>query len=115
MALTQKNLGEYRISIYNKIMIRNLASKTSKDIFDGISSRYARKIDVALHGKIGRLYDQINAVTTIEMLKIPPSNRLEKLSGDLKGFWSLRVNKQWRIIFRWEKGNAYDVDIVDYH
>ncbi|MCX7125239.1 MAG: type II toxin-antitoxin system RelE/ParE family toxin, partial [Gammaproteobacteria bacterium] len=74
-----------------------------------------RKIDTMLHAKIGRLYDQINAVTTIEMLRIPPSNHLEKLSGNLKGFWSLRINKQWRIIFRWEKDDAHDVDIVDYH
>ena len=96
-------------------MIRNFASKTAQNIFDGISSRHARKIDTALHQRIARLFDQINAVTTLDMLRAPPSNHLEKLSGDLKGFWSLRINKQWRIILRWEKGDAFDVDIVDYH
>lgn len=96
-------------------MIRNFASKTAQDIFDGVASRYARQIDGHLHDHITRLFDQINAVTTVEMLRVPPSNRLKKLSGNLKGFWSLRINKQWRIIFRWEKDDAFDVDIVDYH
>lgn len=48
-------------------------------------------------------------------LRIPPSNRLEKLSGNLKEFYSIRVNDQWRIIFRWMEGNAFDVRIIDYH
>ena len=96
-------------------MIRNFASKTAQDIFDGCMSRQARKIDINLHARIARLFDQLNAVTKVEMLTIPPSNRLKKLHGDLKGLWSLRVNKQWRIVFRFEKGDAFDVDIVDYH
>jgi proteic killer suppression protein len=45
----------------------------------------------------------------------PPSNRLESLSGNLKGFWSIRINQQWRIVFRWKDGNAADVQITDYH
>lgn len=96
-------------------MIRNFASKAAQDVFDGVSSRYARQIDKHLYEHIVRLFDQINVVATVEMLRIPPSNRLKKLSGSLSGFWSLRINKQWRIIFRWEKGDAFDVDIVDYH
>lgn len=48
-------------------------------------------------------------------LRIPPSNRLEKLGGDLKDFYSIRINIQWRIIFKWENGNAQEVKIVDYH
>ena len=46
---------------------------------------------------------------------MPPGNRLEKLSGDLEGYWSIRINAQWRIIFRWKAGDAFDVEIVDYH
>jgi len=68
-----------------------------------------------LHEKIIRLFDQLNAATRIETLRVPPSNRLEKLSGNLKGHWSLRVNKQWRVIFKWDSGNVSNVDIVDYH
>jgi proteic killer suppression protein len=48
-------------------------------------------------------------------LRIPPSNRLEKLSGNLKDYYSIRINNQWRIIFMWENGNATNVEIVDYH
>jgi proteic killer suppression protein len=48
-------------------------------------------------------------------LRIPPQNRLEKLKGDRKGSWSIRINDQWRLCFRFENGNAYDVEIVDYH
>lgn len=96
-------------------MIRNFASKIAQDIFDGVVSSDARKIDLTLHKRIARLFDQINAVTNVEMLRVPPGNHLKKLHGDLQGFWSVRINKQWRIIFRWEKSFALDVDIVDYH
>jgi len=51
----------------------------------------------------------------LEDLRVPPSNRLEKLRGNLVGFYSIRVNDQWRVIFRWLDGDAYDVQIVDYH
>ncbi len=96
-------------------MIRNISSKTAQDIYDGIKSRSARKIPVELHTKAQRLLDQINAAVMVETLKAPPGNRLEKLKGELEGFWSVRINDQWRIIFRWEEGDALDVDIVDYH
>lgn len=96
-------------------MIRNFASKTAQDVFDGTKSRYARKLPQELHDKACRLFDQINAVTRVEELRVPPSNHLEKLTGDLKDKWSLRINIQWRIIFRWSSGEAIDVDIVDYH
>ncbi len=96
-------------------MIRNFTSKTAQDIYDGENSRYARKIPRDLHAKAQRLLDQLNATVTVETLKAPPGNRLEKLRGDREGYWSLRVNDQWRIIFRWQNGDALDVDITDYH
>lgn len=96
-------------------MINNLASKVTEDIYNGINSRYARQVPCELHDKICRLLDQINAITRVETLRIPPSNHLEKLKGDLSGYWSLRINKKWRIIFKWYEGNAYDVEIIDYH
>ena len=55
-----------------------------------------------------------NAVNFVD-LKVPPANRLEKLSGSLKDFYSIRINDQWRIIFKWSGGNASEVEIVDYH
>lgn len=57
----------------------------------------------------------INNSQDIADLRIPPANRLEKLVGRLKDFHSIRINDQWRIIFKWQSGNAYEVEIVDYH
>ncbi len=71
--------------------------------FQGIARRAKRKLDM-LHAA-GRLED----------MAVPPANRLERLRGDLKDFHSVRVNDQWRVIFRWADGHAHDVRIVDYH
>jgi len=84
-------------------------------VYGGTNSRHARKLPRELHGRAQRLFDQLNAAPSLEMLTVPPSNRLEKLSGDLQGEWSLRINDQRRVIFRWLDGDAHDVDIVDYH
>jgi proteic killer suppression protein len=59
--------------------------------------------------------DQLNAAPALEFLRTPPSNRLEKLRGDRTGYWSLRINDQWRIVFRWKDSDALDVEILDYH
>ena len=96
-------------------VLKNLADKTTQDIYDGINSRQARKPPRELHDKVRRLLDQINAAPKLEMLRIPPSNRLEKLKGDRTGFWSLRINDQWRIVFHWQGQDALDVQVIDYH
>ena len=57
----------------------------------------------------------INNAVDLNDLKIPPANRLEKLSGNLKAFYSIRINDQWRIIFKWLSGNASEVEVIDYH
>jgi proteic killer suppression protein len=57
----------------------------------------------------------LNRAVTLNDLRIPPANRLEKLSGDREGQYSIRINQQWRICFEWIDGNAYNVEIVDYH
>ncbi len=72
-------------------------------------------VPLSLHPKAQRLLDQLNAVTNIETLRVPPSNKLAKLSGNLKGYWRLKIDKQWAIIFHWDNGEATDVDIIDYH
>ncbi len=87
----------------------------AQDIFDGILSTSTRKIPLSLRDKAKRLFDQLNAATKIETLRVPPGNNLEKLKGNLKDYWSIRVNKQWRVIFIWRDNEAYDVDMVDYH
>ena len=97
------------------IMIKQFAGKVTTDIYHGSNSKYARKIPKELHPKARRLLDQLNASPTLEFLRIPPGNRLEKMSGDLEGFWSVRINDQWRIVFKWIDNDAYDVKITDYH
>lgn len=57
----------------------------------------------------------IAAATALDALKVPPNNRLEPLKGKRKGIWSIRINDQWRICFKWQNGNAYEVEITDYH
>ncbi len=96
-------------------MIKSFGDKATRDIYDGANSRYAKRISKELHPKICRLLDQINASPAVEILQVPPSNRLEKLKGKMKGFWSLRINDQWRIVFKWEGSDAFEVEIVDYH
>jgi proteic killer suppression protein len=96
-------------------LIRNFADKTAQDVYDGTNSRYSRKLPRELHAKTQRLFDQVNAAPSLEFLRVPPGNKLEKLVGNMKGDWSLRINNQWRIVFRWENNDAYDVRIVDYH
>lgn len=96
-------------------MIKSFKSATAHDIYHGISSRHARKLPQHLHEKAARLLDQLNAISRIDTLRIPPSNHLEKLKGDLADYWSIRINQQWRVIFQWQEGDAYQVDILDYH
>ena len=57
----------------------------------------------------------LNQARELRDLRVPPSSHLEPLKGDLKGYWSVRVSDQWRIIFKWSDGNARDVEITDYH
>lgn len=93
-------------------MINSFGSKETKKIWDGIR---VRNLPIEIQ-KVGRRkLRMLNNSQDIMDLKIPPSNRLEKLTGDLKGFYSIRINKQWRVIFRWENGNAFNVQIIDYH
>ena len=96
-------------------MIRNFGNKIAQDIYNGINSRYSRKLPKKLHAKARRLLDQINASPSVHILSKPPGNRLEKMLGDLRGLWSLRINERWRIIFRYKKNEFYNVKILDYH
>jgi len=96
-------------------VIKNFADKVAQDVYHGSNSKYSRKLPRELHSKARRLLDQINAAPFLEFLRIPPGNRLEKLSGDMQGQWSLRINDQWRIIFRWSGNDALDLKIKDYH
>ena len=87
----------------------------TEDVFNGVNSRYSRKLPTELHAKAQRKLDMIQAANVIDTLKIPPSNKLAKLSGNLSDFWRIKIDKQWAVIFKWENGRAYDVCITDYH
>lgn len=96
-------------------MIASFGDKGTSDLFHGISSRRARKIPSQIHELSLYKLDVLNAAQVLHDLRSPPGNRLEPLRGELEGFYSIRINSQWRIIFRWAEGGATDVQIVDYH
>ncbi|MGB0720001.1 MAG: type II toxin-antitoxin system RelE/ParE family toxin [Bdellovibrionales bacterium] len=73
------------------------------------------KIPPSLKKRAYRKLQLVHAAADLEFLRVPPSHHLEKLSGDLKGFCSIRINQQFRIIFEWKGGHAHNVQIVDYH
>lgn len=95
--------------------IRSIADKPTKDIYDGIASREARRIPKALWEVARRKLDMVQAAAQLRDLASPPGNKLEKLKGNRKGMHSIRINDQWRICFRWEGKDASEVEIVDYH
>jgi proteic killer suppression protein len=97
-------------------MIRSFKNQGTEDIFDGNKSKAARKLcPQYLWILAARKLEQIDSATNLDDLKIPPGNRLEALSGDRDGQYSIRINDQYRICFKWDKGNADNVEIVDYH
>jgi len=96
-------------------MIHSIADKLARDVFDGINSKASRRLPLELHPKARRLMDYINAAGNINDLRVPPGNHLEALKGDLLGFYSIRINDQWRVVFRWVESDAEEVQIMDYH
>lgn len=93
-------------------MISGFGNKETEKIWNGIvSKRLPREIQDVARRKLRMINNSID----ITDLRIPPANRLEKLKGDLNEFYSVRINNRWRIIFKWENGNAFEVEIVDYH
>ena len=93
-------------------MIRSFSDAETKKVWqEERSRRLPQDIQQRALNKLAML----SQASDINDLRVPPSNRLEVLSGDRKGQYSIRINQQWRICFRWEAGSAWDVGIVDYH
>jgi proteic killer suppression protein len=93
-------------------MLLSFGSRETEKIWKGFRvSKFPSEIQETGRRKLRMLNNSQN----IADLKSPPSNRLEKLQGDLKGFYSIRINDQWRIIFKWDNGNAFEVKIIEYH
>jgi proteic killer suppression protein len=93
-------------------MVISFDLKETEKIWNGIQ---VKKLPNEIQNLGRRKMRMLNNSQDIADLRIPPSNRLEKLTGNLKEFYSIRINKQWRIIFIWNNGNASEVKIVDYH
>ncbi|MDF2529581.1 MAG: type toxin-antitoxin system RelE/ParE family toxin [Gammaproteobacteria bacterium] len=96
-------------------MIINFNNKLTDHLFNGVESKETKKFDNNLHEIAKRKLDLINSITEVEKLRLPPSNHLKLLTGKRANIWSIRINDKWRICFKWENGNAYDVEIVNYH
>jgi len=93
-------------------MIKSFASKETEKLFN---REVPKKIPKSIQQIARRKLEILDATEVLQDLRIPPSNHLEKLSGDRKGQYSIRINKQFRICFDWRDGDAYNVEIVDYH
>ena len=93
-------------------MIRNFKDKETEKIFQ---RQRSRKLPSEIQQVALRKLRMLNRAETLQDLRIPPANRLERLTGNRKGQYSIRINVQWRICFKWEEGEALDVEIVDYH
>jgi proteic killer suppression protein len=111
----KKALAAYTVCMYNVRMILSFGDKATEDIFNGKSSKAALRIPKPLWARIQLKLDSMNASTSLQDLKVPPSNHLEKLTGKLAGMYSIRVNVQYRIVFRFEAGHCHDVECLDYH
>ena len=93
-------------------MIKSFADKDTSRIF---AREYVRRLASSLHTAAWRKLAQLHAATRLDSLRVPPGNRLEALKGERSGQYSIRINDQWRICFAWKDGDAYKVEIIDYH
>lgn len=96
-------------------MIVSFGDPTTGDIYHGVNTRAARKLPKQLWERVRDKLDMLNASQTLDDLRVPPANRLEKLRGNWLGFYSIRVNDQYRIVFRFDAGHCSAVQCTDYH
>lgn len=100
---------------YTVTVVRSFGNGATEDLASGRSTARSRKFPAELRRSALRKLQLINQAASLNDLRVPPGNHLEVLSGGLAGFHSIRINDQWRIIFRWIEGDAFDVEITDYH
>ena len=93
-------------------MIKTFADKETEKLF---RREFSRRLPESIHRVAWKKLVTLDAAERLEDLRVPPGNRLERLSGDREDQYSIRINDQWRVCFRWREGNAYDVEIADYH
>ncbi len=105
----------YGVKLLLLIVILDFAENGTEDIYNGIESKAARQIPHSVWKSAARKLDMLNAAAELRDLRVPPANRLEALRGKWGGYHSIRINDQYRIVFRWIDGNAKEVLITDYH
>ena len=103
------------VPVYHDEMIASFGDAATEDVFHGRESRAARRLPRAIWPVIRRKLDMLNGATSVADLRAPPGNRLEALKGDRAGEYSIRVNDQYRVTFRFENQSAYAVTCEDYH
>ena len=96
-------------------MIASFGDRATADLYEGVPSSRVRRFPSDVVAATVRKLDMLNSTRNLLDLRSPPGNRLEGLRGDLRGLHSIRVNDQWRIVFRWAAGQAHEVRLVDYH
>jgi toxin HigB-1 len=96
-------------------MILSFGNKVTDELYNGLDTKSVRRLPNDVKQKTLNKLDVLNGAHDLLDLRSPPGNRLKALKGDLSGSYSIRVNDQWRIIFRWKDGNAYEVQLTDYH
>lgn len=96
----------------NESMIISFGNKDTQKIWEG---EWSKKLPNGIQDIARRKLRMLNNSQDLNDLQIPPSNRLEKLKGSWKDYYSIRINDQWRIVFKWKNGNAEQVEIIDYH
>lgn len=94
------------------VMIKTFADSETEHFY---TTGKSRRFPPDIHKRAAMRLNQLDAATVLDDLRMPPSNRLEPLRGDRTGRYSIRINDQWRLCFRFENANAYDVEVLDYH
>jgi len=102
----------YNVARYSVRVIRSFRSRETERIWQG---EVSRKLPRSIQRVARRKLRMLNNAQNLTDLRVPPSNRLERLKGNRKGQYSIRINRQWRICFEWRNGDAQRVEIVDYH
>lgn len=96
-------------------MITSFGNQLAQDFFDDRRSKHTRHFPPELYRAARRKILYLHDAERLGDLRVPPGNRLEALKGDLRDFYSIRINDQWRVIFKWMEGNASEVSVLDYH
>ncbi len=96
-------------------MIQGFGNQLTEDIYLDRQAQVRRRFPPELYRTARRKLLYLHDAAQLRDLRVPPGNRLEALKGDWKGFHSIRINDQWRVVFRWKDGHADEVQIVDYH